>query len=259
MGRKVNRLIKDENGAALFIEAAVIYPIVFMCIFFLIYIGLYILQSMMLNSYAQKIAVLASREVAYPGYMDLADDGVYKTGAVDADFGDDIVIDADNMFNVTGEEIRINRAQIRLKCTFDTKEVKTQAYRYWSSDPLSKSAKEKLVGMLVGDSGILASQSVLGTGTANVVIECDNNIISQIVTVSIEQDLIDFGVMGYFGIETPKAAVKASATVSDSDELVRNADFVVDVMEALAAKLGINIEDMREKIDGALKKIGLIS
>ena len=255
---RIKRYLKDESGETQFIEAAIIYPVVFMCIIFLIYMGLYILQSMILNSYAQKIAVLAAREVAYPGYLDLADDSIYRSSAVDADFGEDIVISADQrILNPTGQELRISRAKIKIKCTFDTKEVKTQAYRYWKSDPLSDSAKGKLIGIMTGNNGIVTSQSILGTGQASANIHCENNVISQMVTVSVEQELIDFGVLRYFGIDTPKAKATASATVSDSDELVRNTDFVIYAVDSLAQKLGININELREKVENALEKVGL--
>lgn len=49
----------------------------------------------------------------------------------------------------------------------------------------------------------------------------------------------------------------ASATVADSDELVRNADFVVDTIDSLGKKFGIDIADMRSKVESALAKIGL--
>ena len=69
------------------VEAAIIYPIVFLCLFFLIYMGLYILQYMSVSAYAQKVALLASREIAYPGYIDMVDKDrkKYSNAALEAD------------------------------------------------------------------------------------------------------------------------------------------------------------------------------
>lgn len=248
--RKIRKWLRNEDGASTLIEATIIYPIVFMSLFLLVYAGLYILQTMTLSSYAQKVAMLAAREVAYPGYLKLSDTNVYKSAAVEADYGEDFRI-----LNTT-----ISGAKVKIKCTFDTGSVKTDAYRYWKSDPLSDSAKETLCGILVGDGrtkGLATSQTLIGTGAVNARVTCDNNIVSQNVEVTLEQELVDFSVLHYFGLEVPKAKAVAKATVSDSDELVRNTDFIVDTLEVLADKLGIDVSKIRDTIDGALEKIGL--
>ena len=258
--KKALRYLKRENGSALFIEAAIIYPIVFMCIVFLIYIGMYILQTVTLTAYAQKVAVLAAREVAYPGYLKLVDSSVYNTSAVEADFGDDIQLPGIELPGLNGQNITISRAKIKIKCTFNTDEVEAKAYRYWSLDPLNEDARQVLKNILIGadgQGGIVGNQSVFGTGRAEAEITCSNYVISQTTTVTLTQEIIDIGALSYFGIESPKARAIASATVSDSDELVRNTDFVIDVIDTLADKLGIDLDKMKETVNGALEKIGL--
>lgn len=239
---KIKGKIKSENGAVQVIEATFLYPIAFMCIFFLLYVGLYMLQSITINSYAQKVALLAAREVSYPGYLQLTKDtSVYKTAAVEADYG--------------GSGIKNDKGAI-VKCTFKTDEVKTDAYRYWSSDPLDKDSKSTLTDILNGSgSSLVKNHSLLSAGNSSVNIKCENNVISQNIYVNIEQELMGIGLLSYFGIDAPKVSARAAATVSDSDELIRNTDFVIDVSENLAKKLGINIDKMKESIKKAKETI----
>ena len=260
MWKQFKKILSDEGGAAELVEAVIIYPVVFLCLLVLIFIGLYILQNMIITSFAQKTAITAAREVAYPGYLDLAADNVYNTGAVDADFHNKPVNAENNNAQGVAKALIPQRVKAVIKCNFDSKKVKTDAYRYWKSDPMNNATKTKLINFMVGskgDSGMVTSLSVFGTGKATAEIECDNHILSQTVKVKVTQELMDFPGLRFFGIETPKVTAMASATVADSDELVRNADFVVDTIDSLGKKFGIDIADMRSKVESALAKIGL--
>lgn len=230
----MRKLIRNQTGAALVVEAVVIYPLVILCLFFLIYMGLIIMQSSVLCSTAQKMALIAAREVAYPGYLSLAGDSAFATTGVEMDTSSTI------------------------KLEFETNNVKVEAYRYWSKDPLSNSAKDKIVS-LISDSknGIVKAQSLLDMGKVDAKVTCSNYAVTQFVTVTIEQELMDNEVFRFFGIENPKIAARAVATVNDSDEFVRDIDLVIDATEWLASKLGIDLADLRSKIEGAIDKIGL--
>lgn len=50
------------------VEATFIFPIVFFCMFFLIYIGMYILQSVLIYTQTQKVASIVSKSMAVTGY-----------------------------------------------------------------------------------------------------------------------------------------------------------------------------------------------
>ena len=236
---KIKKLIKNEDGAAQLIEASVIYPIVFMCLFVLVYIGLYILQTITINTCAQKIALIASREVAYPGYINLINSDVYKTGTVEADFGS----------TQSGSTPHIT-------CNFDAGEVKVRAYRYWSSDPLGSNS-EKFESILTSDTGLVAALSLIGVGDVHADVSCENNIISQNINVEVRQELVSFAPLGFFGIEKPELVVNAVATVGDTDELIRNTDFIQEVVDNLAKKLGIDVNKMKESIKSAMDKLKL--
>ncbi len=253
--KKWKKKLRDERGAALVLESAILYPIVFMCIFFLIYMGLYVLQQSALDAYAQKIAILGAREVAYPGYLQLSSEDIYGNGAVEADLGE----------LTTTDEGDKKLHSVSVFCTFDTGDVKTDAYRYWrltkktdKRGPMSVNAQQKLVDILEGEDGLVAKYGFFGGKNVKATVECQNYVISQTVTVTITQDLMDLGVLGFFGIEAPQAKAVAKATVGDSDELIRNTDFVLQVVDSLAAKLGINVDSMKSSVTKALQKVGLL-
>ena len=112
MKKKVHCLLKDESAAEL-IEAAIIYPVVILFLFFLIYIGLYIMQNMTVAAYSEKVAMLAAREVAHPGYLDMFVGGsdVFSNSAVEGDYGE-----AENANGII-EKIKVNEIlQMILLC-----------------------------------------------------------------------------------------------------------------------------------------------
>lgn len=234
--KKILSILKNENGAAQMVEAAFIYPVVFLCIAFLIYLGLYILQFMSVSAYAQKVALLASREIAYPGYINIVTESPYSNASVEADLGNS------NSFNG------------RINMTFDPEKVESRAYRYWKSNPLEgyeQSFKDILVEMVRKNSIIGAKDNV------DVVIKSDNYFIVQYVTVSVSQPLMDFPILEFFGIESPTVKATVQASVNDTDEFVRNTDFAVDALEIIANKLGIDVNGMKEKVQNAKEKLGL--
>ncbi len=243
--KKVKRFLKNEDGVATLIEASIYLPVAIMIVFFLIYMGLYILQSMTLASYAQKVAFLAAREVACPGYSTLLNEARYETSASEADF---------RLVQQNGER---EDGKYNGKITIDNKVASCQvaAYRYWSKDPLkNKSYYEEVLEKLVRQNSIINA----GEGNSvNVTIRCDNKFISQYIYVDVEQQLMRFPVLDFFNIKNPSIKASAVAVVNDTDELVRNTDFAVDSIEALAEYIGIDVTKIKSTLDEGLKKLGV--
>ena len=75
--------------------------------------------------------------------------------------------------------------------------------------------------------------------------------------VSVEQELLDFPVLEYFGIENPKVSVTVEASANDTDEFIRNVDFVTDTLEYFAKKIEIDVNGIRDKIDEVKEKFNL--
>lgn len=239
---RIKKNLQNESGEATMIEALIIYPSVFLVIFFIIYIGLYILQSMTVGAYAQKVAVLVSREVSTPGYHSLIDENHYSTATIELNSGLD--------------NINIDVSQMAKEMT-----LFTVVYRYWqigNDKILTQENKEYYSNILVS---MLNNNSIIPPANDSgleVKISCKNNVISQLVTIEVEQELMSFDFLSIFGIDSPKVKASAVATVSDTDELIRNTDFAVDAMDALASKLGIDTSNLKDTVNNALKKLGLI-
>ena len=223
-------LKRNEDGAAELVEAAIIYPVVFLALFVLIYVGLYIMQSMTIVSYTQKIATLAARDVACVGYI--------KT---DEDDADGVIYSSRFSQNTTEGQFKIT-------------EGSGNAYRYWGN-PLEDSVKaccEDMLKQLANQNSIICASDDL-----DVTVTCENVFITQYVNAKIEQDLASFAVLEYFGIDTPSVAATAKVSVSDTDELVRNTDFVIDTLTTVAKKFGVNVDSVKETIVKAKKKLNL--
>ena len=67
----ISKFRSEESGAVLVVEMTMVFPIVLLVMTFLIYLTSYTLQGMMIDSYARKIAVTATRFAAMPGYEKL--------------------------------------------------------------------------------------------------------------------------------------------------------------------------------------------
>ena len=240
---RMKKFLKEEKAAAQMVEAAVIYPVVFLIIVLMIYMGLYILQAITVGTYAQKIAMLASREISTPGYYTLISDKTkYSSSAIELDAEDiNAIIDVSKLSD------EMTRFPV--------------VYRYWQigDDKIltdtTKDYYQSILNTMVAKNSVLVPQN---GGTLNVKVSCKNNVLSQLVTVEVEQELMHFGLLDFFGIKSPTVSATAVATVSDTDELIRNTDFAVDAMEALASKLGIDTSKLKSTVNDVLKKLKLI-
>lgn len=240
--KRIKKLLADERGDATMVEALIIYPSVFIVIFLIIYIGLYILQSITVGTYAQKVAMLVSREISSPGYYNLIDGKEYSDSAIEL---------SSSIENISVDVSKMSQEMMRFPVV----------YRYWQigdNKILNDKSKEYyhdiLESMLTNNSIIAPEQG----GKLDIKISCKNNVVSQLVTVEVEQELVHMEFLERIGVEPPKVSASAVSTVSDTDELVRNTDFAVDAMEALASKLGIDTTKLKDTVNNALKKLGLI-
>ncbi|MCQ2408760.1 MAG: hypothetical protein MJ065_09590 [Oscillospiraceae bacterium] len=248
--KKLRRFLKNENGAAEIVEAAIVYPIVIISIFTLVYIGLFILQTVTVQTYAQKIALLAAREVGRPGYVDLINkQDAVTSGAVELAL-------QDYSKSVTAGE---NYGGLLLTIPKDSRVVRARAYRFWGKDPLQGTTeydpKSKLGRML--QELVDKNSFLVGRRQAQVEITCENKFITQTIQVTVTQPLVSSGFMEFFGLKTPELKARALCAATDIDEFVRNTNFVTDTLEMLARKLNIDVDKVKSKLDDAMTKIGL--
>lgn len=246
----LRRFLKSEDGAAEMIEATLLYPVVFLCIGLLFYVGLYILQYMSVVSFCKKTALLAAREVAYPGYISMISDEALENGAAELQLSDyDKSVTKNTIRDEDGDRTFV------IQLTFSPGDVQARAYRYWKSDPLeggNVEAYRKILREMINKNSILG-----GKESADVRIVGKNYFITQYVEVTASQPLFDFAVLRYFNIESPTVTARAVASVNDVDEFVRNTDLAFDTLEMIAKKLHIDVDGIRKKIESVKEKLGL--
>ncbi|WP_295219021.1 hypothetical protein [Ruminococcus sp.] len=184
-------------------------------------------QGVALQNYAQKVAVVAAREISYPGYMNLAEGGdpvsIFGTNAIDWE---------------TNVKIEVKKATI-------------YPYRYLTTLGKGKILDDaQLKNLQEVASSIVTENSLLVTDKPiEIEIETENYFISQQVDITITETLPTPGVFSWFR-ETSKLSATASATANDPDEYVRNTDLVFDFLDILGKKLGI-----KDGISGAIEKV----
>ncbi len=237
--KKIKNFLKEEKAAAQMIEAAIIYPVVFLIIFLMIYLGLYILQSVTIGVYAQKVAMLASREVSSPGYFTFTDKQSYSNSGVE----------------LTGGIPQIDQNKI-YEGFIDERTSSPVVYRYWRGEKAfndkSRQYYTDILSKMVKENSIIASGNKV-----KVDISCENNFVAQFIDVKVEQELMHFSLLDFFGIKSPTISATAKATVSDTDELVRNVDFVADALKVLADKLGIDLNNVSSTVRKVCTDLGL--
>lgn len=259
MKRQV-RFLRREDGAEL-IEAALIYPFVLLILGSLLYMGVFILQYITVGAYAQKVALLAAREVAYPGYITLISADNVSNSAIE------IALD-DYSKSITDDANTKNGAVISFPTAAYA--VHARAYRYWKPDPLapnkieqntSRASDQYNSGALLEEilrKMVLENSIMVGKKDAtNVKITCKNMIVSQYVTVTVKQDLMNNQLLTALGVEQPSVEISAVASANDTDEFVRNTDFVCDALKMIAKKLNIDVDSIRDKVNSAKNKLGL--
>lgn len=258
--KKQFRFLRREDGAEL-IEAALLYPFVLLVIMGLIYTGLFILQYMSVGSYAQKVALLAAREVAYPGYIEIMNNEKLSTSAIEIELDDYTKAAA-----ATAEDNQANGFVITFST--DANDTMSRAYRFWLPDPLrpnpvARAFKKsdqynpcsKLETMM---HNMVKKYSILtGKTQAQVEIKCSNYVVAQYVTVTVDQDLINSQILEALGMDQPHVHVSAVASANDTDEFVRNTDFVIDALKMIAKKLHLDVDDVANKVNDVKKKLGL--
>ena len=204
-----------------------------MILFYLIYMGLYILQCVTVESYAQKIALMAAREVAHPGYIDEID-----SNAIDASV------------DYSGNEIHLSNKPKNIGVS--------SAYRYFAPKNLiSKEKQDYLKNQL---ENLIKTSSIIGNsdGDIKVTINFKNYVVVQQVEVTATQKLASFPVLKFFGMNDGlTVSSTAVASVNDSDEFIRNVDFINDIIETIGKKLGIDINNIKDKIQNVKDKMGL--
>ena len=218
--------IRNDTGAVQVIEMTLVFPIVIIAMGFLIYISFYILQGVSMYNNAQRIAVTAAREAAFPGYEKLyGNQGV----TVKADFAwEDGYSPAIDLLNDIMKE--------------------HDPYRYMGNGFLNESEKSSLESNL---EKLIKSGSFLADSFVECHIKTENNILSQEVQVNVKKQISSPGFLQYLGIDDDLSInINAKAVVNDPAEFIRNTDMVFDFKDYVFdnLKIGKSGQTINERI-----------
>lgn len=218
--------LTDDKGSAQIIEMTVIFPFVLICVFFLVYLCSYILQGIAIYNSAQRIAMAAAREAAFPGYGELCEgEGITTT----TDF---------NWENGYAPAINIINKIMKVHAP----------YRYWGNNFLGEGKKEKLEKNLMK---LINNNSFFPLSNVNCTILTSNNILNQRIEVRVIKRISLPKIVNCFGLmDNISIDVTAAAIVGDTAELIRNTDMVLDLTDYIFSnlKIGKSGQTINEKI-----------
>lgn len=222
-----------EKGAVPIVEATFIFPIVFFCMFFLIYIGMYILQSVLIYTQTQKVASIVSKSMAVTGYEKV---GKHTADNVNFDFKDNKYFTQDSVNTIYNEKAKL--------------------YRYFYPDPIAGNSDIKSINSSL--TSLIDNLSIISGGGVTCDINAKNYFINQTVSVTIKREGAIPEVFSYIGMDGVSSDITVTATAASCDgaEFVRNTDMVYDFVTFLSDRLHISdkISYLKEKVQGAFKE-----
>lgn len=232
--------LKKEDGAAEIIEMTLIFPFVVVILGFLIYVGCYIFNCVTVYNDVQRVAVVASRVDAYPGYDQLYDLGKNELPN-QVDFKSDVDLGVTKINDIMGVHA---------------------PYRNWGNY-LDKSKTVNLDDAL---KTIISKQSLVSNSNISCNISETNNVISKTVTVNVKQQFTMPGFLKYIGVTEPTILdVTVQAASQDNSEFIRNTDLVADICNDVFNNLGFGksgktmserVSVMKQKFNDARNKLG---
>lgn len=233
--KRMKKLIGDESGAALVIEMTMIFPLVCMIVLFLVYIGCYILQSVVMYTEAQRIAVIAAYEAQMPGYENFFEEG-------------SVTFKADFNKSVLNQVMKVH-----------------DPYRYIGKGFLKSDNQKTLqdsLRSLIESSSFLASASI-----QDCTVEADGSLLAPRIKVTVTEETPIPGIFRMLELEEERfITVTVLATVHDNSEFIRNTDIVFDICGRLwnEFKFGSNNQTMAERVrilkgkfNDSMKRMGL--
>ena len=230
-----------EYGAVQVIEMTLVLPVVLVCIWMLVYLGSYVLQSIYTYNTAQKVAMIAAREAAMPGYMYLYEDnGITQ----DTDFTD------------TKGQVS-NVAINKMMNTHNP-------YRYIGDSFIETHIRAELEHEL---RTLINKVSFISASDLECVILTDNNFISKRVEVSVTKHVRVPDFIRLAGVEKMvDITAVAISEVSDSADFIRNTDMVTEIADYISDNYNIGgsgqslserISSYKLKFHDIAEKLGL--
>lgn len=244
--KKLLKEFRSEKGAASVLEATIVFPLVFLVVVFLVFLGFIYAQKGFLQNHAAELSDYLAKNVLYPGYNEI-EQPFYYAGKSDA-----LSLERVNKAMSCNEPYRYLGGLFK-----EEYQIKGGEYK----GDIAKTAAEAMTGSYLVSHGFIKS----GGGTISLPAGskfegqtqstqngfiCAVHVSTSQVSVYLAQNYTFASFFRMIGIGGKTMTISGQSTtfINDSVEFVRNVDMVFDVASFVADKLGIDIEKIKEVI-----------
>lgn len=246
----------SEKGAASVLEATIVFPLVFLIVIFLIFLGLTYAQQSFLQYHASRLSSYLAKTVLYPGYQSIETPFyiVYDgsgAGPKTLQIGDAQMETAMEMYDPYRYLAGLFKNSYTIKDASNRNMVEEAAETMVSSY-LTEHGFTKNGGGDVVDPSMVELFKFGSTKTSDG-IKCVIAADTSKVSVYLAENYRFSTFFRMIGIGGRLMTINGQCTsfITDSVEFIRNVDMVFDAADFLAKKLGIDID----KINNVIKKI----
>ena len=220
--------VKKENANSL-VENVIILPFIFLTIYFMIMTAFILHDRATLDAAAKRGTIYAARCISDPNYEKILIGAGHQAGELDTSITD---IPKESFKNV-GNNIH--------------------PYRYLKLDSSEiKNTTTAEVSNIIQKTKIPWRE----IQTEDIVVDIDNKVIYQKVTVDITARYPLPQIFGIFGFPTEfEYTVSATTAVNDPDEFIRNVDLVIDTFVQIDQKTGGKISNVTDRITDTISNM----
>ena len=220
----------NEKGSVI-VEASIYLPLVLCTVMAMIYLALFNMQEYMMMYQAQRVAAVAARETAYPGYVNF---GMGEDNEIDFDWGAGNTLDGDLISSYYQTYNRGLGELYREITDWFRGDV-----RNYESDFAGAARESTLIAL-----GAVSEPTV----------EIDRGILGTDITVTFTHSIPMPGVLKFLELDDRLEIKSTAYTYSGNPAgFVRNVNLAVDMLSYVFEKLG-----MEESFNGFKEKAGTI-
>lgn len=223
--KALSDLFRSQKGAVSVIEAALVYPVVIISCIALVYAGIFMYESAVLESRAASVAVLTAKNISFSGLDELSDN---------------------KRADALKFENDISREKVRSAYRDNA------PYRYIFSSEISADAERR--------ARRYAADTILPAYAEKCSIEVKPHLMNREVRVRISRKVLLPQIFSVIGLpDIRSVGVKAYALTSDPSEFLRNTDIAFDAAGYFAEEFGLDKKKdaLMEKINNALERFGV--
>lgn len=236
---------RSEDGAAYVLEATIIFPIVFLVVVWLIFMGFLYAQRAYLQYWSAELSAYISKTIVYPGYASLDPRFAFEeSGGSKSEL--DRVTSAMAQVDPYRYLFGLFKGDFITTDEPNGRSVPEAMKNYMMNEIFGKKGFMKSSGGTVPiDEGEYTTASAKSNGYFVGIHATTNR-----VTVCLAERYVFADFFRMIGIGGKETVISATSEtfINDSVEFMRLSDLAFDAVDFLAGKLGIDLDDIGEKI-----------